>query len=136
MPPLPSSIETNSEQKRTWVLMGMRSALMLAPVVAAAPLFDCSPRPAQPDENVGTAANWPAPGGAADEAGFSRLAEIDTSNTGRLGLTWSLDLVGQVTLEATPLAVDGVLFFSGSYAAVYAVDAVTGKLLWQFDPQT
>jgi quinohemoprotein ethanol dehydrogenase len=118
------------------VLMGMRSALMLAPVVAAAPLFDDSPRPAQPDENVGTAANWSAPGGAADEAGFSRLAEIDTSNTGRLGLAWSLDLVGQVTPEATPLAVDGVLFFSGSYAAVYAVDAVTGKLLWQFDPQT
>jgi quinohemoprotein ethanol dehydrogenase len=69
-------------------------------------------------------------------AGFSRLAEIDTSNTGRLGLAWSLDLVGEVTLEATPLAVDGVLYFSGSYAAVYAVDAVTGKLLWQFDPQT
>jgi quinohemoprotein ethanol dehydrogenase len=116
--------------------MGMRSVLMLAAAVAAAPLFGCSPRPAQPDENVGAAANWPAPGGAADEAGFSRLAEIDTSNVGRLGLAWSLDLVGEVTLEATPLAVDGLLYFSGSYAAVYAVDAVTGKLLWKFDPQT
>ena len=53
-----------------------------------------------------------------------------------LGLAWSLDLDGESTLEATPLAVDGVLYFSGSYAAVYAVDAVSGTLLWKYDPQT
>ena len=58
------------------------------------------------------------------------------ANVGRLGLASSLDLPGEVSLEATPLAVDGVLYFTGSYAAVYAVDAATGKLLWKYDPQT
>jgi quinohemoprotein ethanol dehydrogenase len=53
-----------------------------------------------------------------------------------LGLAWSLDLPGESTLEATPLAVDGVLYFTGSYASVYAVDAITGKLMWKYDPQT
>lgn len=85
---------------------------------------------------VGTGANWTATGGSADETGFSQLTEISTANINRLGLAWSLDLPGEVTLEATPLAVDGTLFFTGSYAAVYAVDGVTGKLLWRYDPET
>lgn len=86
--------------------------------------------------NVGTGANWTATGGSADETGFSQLEQISTANIGQLGLAWSLDLPGEVTLEATPLAVDGTIFFSGSYAAVYAVDGVTGKLLWKYDPET
>jgi quinohemoprotein ethanol dehydrogenase len=89
-----------------------------------------------PSDTVGASADWPSHGGGADESGYSRLDQIKTSNIGKLGLAWSLDLPGEVTLEATPLAVDGVLYFTGSYAGVYAVDAATGKLLWKFDPQT
>lgn len=112
------------------------SAWMLAAALLVAPLAGCSFRSAQTAEEVGAAADWTAPGGAADESGFSRLDEIDTGNVDSLGLAWSLDLPGEVTLEATPIAVDGVLYFSGSYATVYAVDGVSGKLLWKFDPQT
>src|SRR6185436_16330020 len=62
--------------------------------------------------------------------------QIKASNIDRLGLGWWLELPGEVSLEATPLAVDGVLYFTGSYAAVYAVAASTGKLLWKYDPET
>ncbi len=85
---------------------------------------------------AGADGNWPAHGGDSDETDFSSLDRIDTSNISRLGLAWSFDLPGEVTLEATPLAVDGVLYFTGSYAAVYAVDGVSGKLLWRYDPET
>ncbi|HTZ69037.1 MAG TPA: PQQ-dependent dehydrogenase, methanol/ethanol family, partial [Acetobacteraceae bacterium] len=61
---------------------------------------------------------------------------IKAPNIGRLGLAWSLDLPGEVSLEGTPLAVNGVLYFTGTYAAVYAVDGASGKLLWKYDPQT
>jgi quinohemoprotein ethanol dehydrogenase len=91
-----------------------------------------SAAPAQP---VGVAGNWPNHAGGADESGYSRLDQIKASNVDRLGPAWTLDLPGEVTLEATPLAIDGVLYFTGSYAAVYAVDAVTGRLLWKYDPQ-
>ncbi len=91
---------------------------------------------AQPEEGVGTEANWTAPQGGVDEAGYSRVAELTPGNVGKLGLAWSLDLPEEVTLEGTPLAVDGVLYFSGGYAEVYAVDALSGKQLWKFDPQT
>jgi quinohemoprotein ethanol dehydrogenase len=91
---------------------------------------------AQPEAGVGADKNWPTVGGADDESSYSRLTEIGTGNVDKLGLAWSLDLPGEVTLEGTPLAVDGKLYFSGSYAAVYAVDAASGKLLWKFDPET
>jgi len=92
--------------------------------------------PAQPDTGVGADKDWPTVGGGTDETSYSRLTQIGAGNVGKLGLAWSLDLPGEVTLEATPLAIDGKLYFSGSYAAVYAVDGATGKLLWKFDPET
>lgn len=109
---------------------------LLAAALASAAIGGCAPKAAQPEAGVGTEADWAATGGAADESGYSRLTDINTGNIDRLGLAWSLDLPGEVTLEGTPLAVGGVLYFSGSYAAVYAVDGVTGKLLWKFDPET
>ena len=83
----------------------------------------------------GAAVNWPGVGGAADEANYSQLAGITSANIGQLGLIASLDLPGEASLEATPVAVDGVVYFSGSYGGVYAVDGPTGKLLWKYDPQ-
>ncbi|MDE2403788.1 MAG: PQQ-dependent dehydrogenase, methanol/ethanol family [Sphingomonadales bacterium] len=83
----------------------------------------------------GTGADWPGHGGGTDESNYSRLAQIDRASVPRLGLAWSLDLPGEVTLEATPLAVNGVLYFTGSLSKVYAVDARTGRLLWTHDPE-
>jgi mono/diheme cytochrome c family protein len=74
--------------------------------------------------------NWTSHGGAADEANYSPLEQINSKNVARLGLAWSLELVGETSLEATPLAIDGVLYFTGSSADVYAVDAANGKALW------
>src|SRR5258708_7356373 len=55
---------------------------------------------------VGAAADWPNYAGGTDESGYSRLDEIKGSNIGRLGLSWFLDLPGEVSLEATPLAIN------------------------------
>jgi quinohemoprotein ethanol dehydrogenase len=85
---------------------------------------------------VGTAADWPNHGGGVDESGYSQLKQLTTANVAKLGLASSLDLPGEATLGATPLAVNGVLYFTGGYSSVYAVDAVTSKLLWKYDPET
>lgn len=88
-----------------------------------------------PPAGAANPTNWATHGGGADESSFSRLKQINKGNVKRLRLEWSLDLPGERSLEATPLAVDGVLYFTGSLSVVYAVDAVSGKLLWSYDPE-
>ena len=80
--------------------------------------------------------NWAGHGGSSDETDYSALAQIDAANVDRLGLAWYLDLPDEQMLEATPLEVNGVLYFTGSQAKVYAVEALTGKSLWTYDPET
>ncbi len=75
-------------------------------------------------------------GGSAGEPHYSGLTQISRDTVRRLSLAWSLDLENEHTLETTPLAIDGILYFSGQMSVVYAVDGATGKLLWRHDPET
>ena len=111
-------------------------SLALASLISVAGVAAVNISMAAEQSAVGAGGNWVSHDGDVDETSYSRLGQIDTSDVRRLGLAWSLDLPGAVTLEATPLAVDGVLYFTDSYAVVHAVDGRTGKLLWKYDPQT
>lgn len=91
--------------------------------------------PVRASSGMGGAEDWAHHGGGADESSYSRLDQITSRNITKLGLAWWLDLEGEVTLEATPLAVGGTLYFTGSRSAVYAVDGTTGQLLWKYDPE-
>ena len=82
------------------------------------------------------AANWLSYGRTYSEQRFSPLADINDANVAGLKPSWFLDLPLDRTLLATPLVVDGVMYFSGSYSVVRAVDAKTGKVLWTYDPKT
>ena len=53
----------------------------------------------------------------------------------KLGLAWSLDLPSKGTLEATPLVANGIIYTTGSWGVVFAVDGRSGKLLWSYDPK-
>ncbi len=65
-----------------------------------------------------------------DALGFSPLRQINRSNVASLRTAWSWSLP-ESTNEITPLVHDGVMFiYSG--AAVQALDAATGELLWQY----
>ncbi|WP_374413471.1 PQQ-dependent dehydrogenase, methanol/ethanol family [Novosphingobium colocasiae] len=80
--------------------------------------------------------NWTLYGLDSAEQRFSHLEQITPETVGRLGLAWSMDLPAQArSLQGTPLAIDGVLYFSTSPSKVYAVEAATGKQLWEYDPQ-
>jgi quinohemoprotein ethanol dehydrogenase len=41
-----------------------------------------------------------------------------------------VDLPESHSLLGTPLVVDGIMYFEGSYNVVHAVDAKSGDLLW------
>ena len=79
--------------------------------------------------------NWLAYGRTHHEQRYSPLSDINTENVAKLGVEWYLDLPNDRSLTGTPLAVDGVLYFNGSYNVIRAVDAKTGKQLWEYDPK-
>src|ERR1700677_74544 len=69
------------------------------------------------------AGQWLTTGRDANWDYHSTLSDIDASNVSRLGFAWQYALGTQRGLEATPVMVDGVLYFSGNFGRVYAVDA-------------
>jgi len=77
-------------------------------------------------------ADWAGYGRSYGEQHFSPLKRIDDRNVSRLGLAWSIDL-GPGNSVSTPLAIDGILYFTTGYSVIHAVDAATGKSLWTYD---
>jgi quinohemoprotein ethanol dehydrogenase len=84
------------------------------------------------DDNSG---DWLTYGRNYGEERYSPLGQITKDNVGQLGLAWSLNLGTKRGIEATPLVVDGIMFISGPWSVVYAINTRTGKLLWTYDPQ-
>ncbi|HUH03330.1 MAG TPA: PQQ-dependent dehydrogenase, methanol/ethanol family, partial [Kofleriaceae bacterium] len=78
---------------------------------------------------------WIAHGRTYDEQRYSPLDQITTANVSQLGLAWSFDPETNRGLEATPIVVDGVMYTTGSWSVVFALDAATGELRWQYDPK-
>jgi len=80
-------------------------------------------------------ANWLTTGRTYSEERFSPLTQINDRNVSQLGLAWHLDFDSTIGLEATPLVADGVLYTSGVWNILHAIDAKTGKEIWRYDPQ-
>ena len=78
--------------------------------------------------------NWLTLGRDGNQSYFSPLAMMNDGNVGRLGFAWTYDLGTTRGQEATPIVIDGVMYTSGTWGFVYAVNAATGKELWKFDP--
>lgn len=78
---------------------------------------------------------WMSHGRTYDEQRFSPLAKINDKNVAELGLAWSYKLDIDRGVEATPIVVDGVMYTTGAYSMVYALNPVSGELLWKFDPE-
>ena len=79
--------------------------------------------------------NWLSYGRTYSEQRFSPLDQISADSVKRLGLEWHMDLPNDRSLVGTPIVVDGVMFFEGSFNFLYAIDAKTGKTLWTYDPK-
>ncbi len=79
--------------------------------------------------------NWMSHGRNYAETRFSELNQITTENVKDLGLEWSFDLKAKRGVEATPIVVDGIMYFTGTWSKVFAVDVRTGKEIWSYDPK-
>ena len=67
---------------------------------------------------------------------YSPLAQINTSNVSNLSVAW-IHIPGRSTrgLQSMPLVADGVLYYTGSYSRTFALNGVTGEVIWSYFPE-
>lgn len=102
---------------------------LIASVVVAALLTSAAP----PRRDL----EWRLHGLDNAETRFSGLEQITPANVGQLGVAWFADFDARSLrgVEGTPLVVDGVMYASGPWSKIIALNARTGKRLWSYDPE-
>ena len=87
--------------------------------------------------------DWTAYGGTNLGQRYSALKDINTDTVKNLKVAWEHhtgDLrvadtdSGEYTFEATPIKVNGLLYFCTPHNIVQALEPETGKVVWSFDP--
>ena len=124
------------------VLTGLIIAVAVAACGTRTPAPSSDARPAafaQVSESRMVAAasepdQWFTPGRDGGGTFHSPLDAINKTSVGRLGFAWDYTVGTNRGLEATPVVVDGVMYTSGNWGRVYALDAATGRELWTYDP--
>ena len=76
--------------------------------------------------------DWLSYGRNYQEDRYSDLKDINKENIKDLGLAWSAEIGTKKGLLATPIVVDGIMYFSGPFNKVWAYDTRTGEEIWQF----
>ena len=79
--------------------------------------------------------NWLSYGRDYGEQRHSPLTQVNKKSIKDLELAFSVDMYTTRGLEASPIVVDGILYMTGSWSVVYAVDAKTGEEIWSYDPE-
>jgi quinohemoprotein ethanol dehydrogenase len=114
-------------------------------MVAAAGLAGCQRQQAAVPEGKVDAARlaavaaepgqWLTTGRDAGKTHYSPLDAINRDNVARVGFAWEYRTGTNRGMQATPIVVDGVMYTSGVAGRAYALDAATGALIWQFEPE-
>ncbi|MEY8882397.1 PQQ-dependent methanol/ethanol family dehydrogenase [Donghicola sp. XS_ASV15] len=66
---------------------------------------------------------------------YSPLETLNKDNVKNLVPAWAFSMGGekQRGQETQPLIYDGIMYVTGSYSRLYAIDVMTGEELWQYD---
>ena len=66
---------------------------------------------------------------------FSPMETLNTKNVKNLVPAWAFSLGGekQRGQESQPIVYDGIMYITGSYSRLYAINIKTGKEVWQYD---
>lgn len=107
-----------------------------------------------PDGPLGTPTDWSSYGGDPGGSRHSALSQVNRQNIGRLGVAWTYRTgdathddhsegtsegcgrchTGASKFEATPILAERRLYLSTPLNRVIAVEPVTGREVWRFDP--
>src|SRR5439155_3036627 len=81
--------------------------------------------------------DWVTNGGNLTNQRYSTLKQIDTANVGQLKGAWMTRLkgsgaAGKYSFEASPLVKDGIMYIVTGNDDVFALNAKTGAIIWEY----
>src|ERR1700722_12047126 len=82
--------------------------------------------------------DWPYFGADLGNSRYANLDLINPSNVSQLKVAWSFTGSGgeAVSVEATPIVVNGVMYVTGNHGGVFALNPATGKQIWHYTSTT
>src|SRR5258708_20821044 len=106
--------------------------------LAVAAILTTSPTQAQEAAALNAEAaqnDWATHHGTYKSYHYSGLDQINAGNVKNLEVAW-MHFPQRATrgIQSTPLAIGGVLYYSGSYSRVWALDGTTGKTICSSAP--
>lgn len=125
--------------------VGIRRILVLLALLAVGWIgFRYLARPA-PVDYSGPVAGWPTYGNDPGGTRYSPLTQVTPENVADLEVAWTYhtgdvsegsdSIPSRSSFQATPILVDGVLYFSTPFSRIAALDPETGRELWSHDPK-
>jgi alcohol dehydrogenase (cytochrome c) len=110
----------------------LSSAAVALGMLAAVPAFADDAL----DQALQSDSNWPSYGRTPENTRFSPLKQITDQNVGQLKLAYAFQLGALRSNEATPIVIGDTLYVPSSSGprSVYALDARTGVIRWQYHP--
>jgi glucose dehydrogenase len=129
-------------QMNGWGVTGLETAAFFAAMAVAAGCPANSPKTIKAGDvsearviaESSNGSNWLVNGGNFGSQHFSPLGRVTERNVGDLGLAWYLDVDSPMGMASEPIVVDGTIYVTASLDRVMAVNAVSGKVLWTYDP--
>lgn len=111
----------------------LQSAAFTAALAAATPLA----AHAADTDTARPAGEWATYGRTYANTRYSPLKQINDQNVGKLKLAYMLQLGALRSNEATPIVIGDTLYVSSSWGpkTVYALNAKTGRIKWQYQPE-
>ncbi len=102
-------------------------------------LVGCAPKKTNNFNHAGK--DWPVYLGDNFSNHYSTLSEINKGNINQLGLAWEYHTGDDVSdnhsqIQCNPLIIKGILYGTSPKLRVFALNAATGKRIWEFDPGT
>jgi quinoprotein glucose dehydrogenase len=133
--------------------IGLSSTLVLTLLVMVFSVFNDpqelhgelqTAQPAQTQATPGVdEKDWPAYGRTQEGVRYSSLQQINDGNVGNLTVAWTFRTgdfktandSGETTNEVTPIKIGDNMFICTTHQFLIALDPVTGKEKWRFDPK-
>lgn len=109
--------------------LGLVTALVLGAPNAHA---QNTPSPQEFANAANDTANWILPAKSYSGNHYTNATQISPTNVSGLHLAWKFALDDTGPVEVSPIIYNGTMYVTSAHDHVYALDAATGKLKWEF----